>query len=65
MNKKLELLIAKETQYTVLTTPNTAEGCEYVERFSPPTDFDIQKLDVSKMQEQHYDNFDAERVNTV
>ena len=65
MNKKLELLIAKETQYTVLTTPNTAEGYEYVESFSLPTDFDIQELDASKMQEQHYDNFDAERVNTV
>ena len=72
MNKKLDLLIAKETQYTLLTTPNSArfefnnEECEYAGSLSPPGNPDSEEPDVSKMQEQqNYDHCSAEQVTTI
>ena len=71
MNKKLELFIAKETQYTLLTTPNTDkfgisnQDCEYdrSETLSPAPNLDSHELDASKLQEQPH--YDREQVTAV
>ena len=73
MSKKLELLIAKETQYTLLTTPDSAkfelnnQDCEYAGSFSPPQiNLDNQEPGASKIQEQQSnESYDAEQVTTV
>ncbi len=74
INQKLDLLLTRETRYTLLTSPSTSkfefnnEDCEYAGSLSPSPDLDAEGADAVQEQDlgqqQHIDGND-EAVSMV
>ncbi|CAB4021529.1 Hypothetical predicted protein [Paramuricea clavata] len=74
LNKKLDLFIAKQEPYTLLTTPNKPkfefnnDECEYAGSVSPSPTFELQGGDVFKKQQerqQKYNGNNQEALTTI
>ncbi len=74
LNKKLDLFIAKQEPYTLLTTPNKPkfefnnDECEYAGSVSPSPTFELQGGDVFKNQQeqqQKYNSNNQEALTTI